>query len=203
MILRFRHLLFYSILLFPLCASAQTPTQPDTSDYGYENPSDSLFPGYESASQIIDYYKTEGVSTEDRYRFEVIVIDSLVSLTFRSPESENFHYVDYQKERLLSNDERSQLGQALASAKLTQTKSGIPSAKFSGYGQEVLIIRSSAFNITGGVAWSAISDNADSTEADRNMTTSIGGNYDPFFSYLRSHLFPDLNALMNEATARD
>jgi hypothetical protein len=203
MISRFRHLLFFSILFFPLCASAQAPAQPDTSDYEYENPSDSLFPGYESAGKIIDYYKTEGVSTEDRYRFEVIVIDSLVSLTFRSPESENFHYVDYQKERLLSNDERAQLSQALASAKLTQTKSGIPNAKFTGYGQEVLIIRSSAFNITGGVAWIAISDNADSMDADRKMTTSIGGNYDTFFSYLRRVYFPDLDALMREATARD
>ena len=180
-------------------AIAQQIDAADTTDYGYENPADSLFPGYDSAQLIIDYYKTEGATTQDRYRYEIIVIDSLLSLTFRSPQSEDFHYIDYQKERLLSVQEQSGLRQTLNRIKLTQTKHGIPTAKFTGYAQEVLIVRSKALNIAGGLAWSAVGENADRM-ADREETSSIGGNYDAFFEALRRY-FPDLNGLMEDSTS--
>ena len=202
--MKFRIILsfFVSVLIgfYAVSARAQAAESVDTSDYEYENPADSLFPGYDSAQLIIDYYKTEGTTIEDRYRYEIIMIDSLLSLTFRSPESENFSYVDYQKERLLSGQERSEIRQALAAAKLIQTKHGIPTAKFTGYAQEVLVIRSNALNIAGGLAWSAIGEEIDA-KADRKVTASIGGNYDAFFAMLR-HYFPDLNGLIEESAPR-
>jgi hypothetical protein len=194
--------LFVSFLIgfYAVSAKAQAIESVDTSDYEYENPTDSLFPGYNSARLIIDYYKTEGATIEDRYRYEIIMIDSLLSLTFRSPESGNFSYIDYQKERLLTNSEQSEIKQALAAAKLTQTKRGIPAAKFTGYAQEVLIIRSNTFNIAGGLAWSAIGDD-NNAKTDRALTSSIGGNYDTFFAMLCRY-FPDLNGLMEESAPR-
>ena len=194
-IILFSSLFFLTFFTVSVFAQEQAT---DTSTVIYENPSDSLFPGYESASHIIDYYKTEGASEEGRYRYEIIVIDSLLSLTFQSPEFEGFHYVDYQKERLLSNDERRDLASAFRSAKLTQAKPGIPKSTAADDGQEVLIVRSKEVSIAGGLAW-----NGNNDQELRKNTASIGGEYDAFFLFLRAHFFPDLDGLMDEAIARD
>jgi hypothetical protein len=163
-------------------------------DVSYIETESGLFPGYENAGLIIDYFSTNGYSHGDRYKFEIIIIDSLLMVTFVAPGTDSFNEISYEKRTILSKKDVLNIQKRLEKAKLTLKWQGVPHPEFSCYGQEVILVRSKSLNLDGGAAWSSCGSE---DEAADEISTNLAGDYRSVFNYLETY-FKDLKKLMKK-----
>ena len=199
---------YFLITLFLLTFSNDyAQSQTDTSDIIYKAIPKDYLKEYNKASFIADYFFTDGWSTNDRYHYEIIVTDSLLTLNFYSPKSDSYKHVVYNKKKLLNDSELNKLKQIVRTAQLKQSKKGIPNARFSAYTQEVLIVQYNHISIAGGLAYGNIVSypNSESEKQvnkeiadDRNQSSSISGNYDLLISALKKY-FVDLDKFKKQS----
>jgi hypothetical protein len=179
----------------------------DTIQYKQVNTAD-LFAGYDTDNLVIDYYFTSGFSEGDRFSYEFILTDNLLTVTFNSPFSDSYNSITYKKESYVSDDDLNKLESAIFSCGLKQVRNGIPQPNATGYEQEVLILKFNYIKLSGGLFSYTITDNADTAafdkqrEQDRKRSSSIGGDYDKFFNILDGY-FPELNCLLGEVERED
>ncbi len=169
-------------------------------DFAYTHDYPALLPQADSTATLsIHYFKTEGISNDERLTFEIAIEDSLVCTAFETPDAADFRYVSFRKKRLLSPSEQKRLIRSLAQSRLYQKHDGVPIASFSGSGREVFLIRREDSVIFGGMAWSTVGtdDSPPQSDVERRVTSTIGGNYDLFIREIKS-LFPELPHLMSE-----
>ncbi len=177
----------------------------DIGDVHYDPVTQDYFADYPHAKLIVNYYCSDGWSANDRYDFEVVLIDSLLMLGFESPETESLRYISYQKKTIVSQAFEDTVKNILGRAGLTQVKQGIPRPAKAANTKEVLIVKYATVQIAGGVFYyNMLSEDAsqekinDMVQKERNYTSSIGGNYDAVMKAMKSY-FPELNNLMTEA----
>jgi len=198
---------FLSVLLLLTFFVDYAQSEKDTGDIIYESIPKDYLKEYKKASFIADYFFTDGFSTNDRYHYEIIITDSLLTLNFYSPKSDSYKHIVYNKKKLLNDNELNQLKQIAITAQLKQSKKGIPNAKFSYYTQEVLIVQYNNISIAGGLAYGNIANYPDSESEsqvtkeiadDRKQSSSISGNYDLVISALKKY-FVDLDKLKKQS----
>src|SRR6185295_1814396 len=162
-----------------------------------------LFPGFENAGLIVDYYYSTGVSLGDRYDYEIIVTDRTLRLTFNSAGTPSYKRVIFESVLDITSEQASHLEQVIRTAQLVQRKDAIPKPKslFSGHTREVLIVRAKDIKIGGGMLNSRIDGTEAEMARERSSTSTIGGDYDAVITELRS-LFPVLNSFMAQAAGR-
>jgi len=182
--------------------------KPPLEDVEYEPVEGELFPGFEKAALIVDYYFTSGISLGDRYNYEIIVTDRTLQLAFNSPGTESYKKVTFNKKRALTAREARELSRVMGDSRLVQVRDGVPRPRYSGHTREVLIVRSKDLKIAGGMCNSNIFENSRSPreidamiKTDRAECSTIGGDYDAVIKILRS-LFPELKGLLSQAEAQ-
>lgn len=179
----------------------------DTIVYNRVSPS-TVFPGYDTDNLVIDYFYSFGFSTIDRYSYELVLVNSLLTVNFNSQGTENFNHISYQKEIYLSATDVNKLQNAIVSCGLKQIRSGIPEPDATGNEQDVLILKSDNTQLSGGLFSYTITDLSDTSEynneraKERSHTTSIGGDYDRFFKLFDSY-FPGLNSLLLQVAKKE
>jgi hypothetical protein len=187
---------FLTGLLLLTFFSGYTQSKTDTSNIVYEPIQKGYLKEYNKASFIADYFFSDGWSNSDRYSYEIILTDSLLTLNFNSPGSDSYKHVVYHKKKILTHGELNDLKKIIRSAQLKQTKKGIPRATFSAYTKEVLIVRYRNISIAGGLAYGNIASYPGSESEiqvkkeiadDRRQSSSIGGNYDLLISALKKY----------------
>jgi hypothetical protein len=198
---------FLSALLLLTFFVDYAQSEKDTSDIIYEPIPKDYLKEYKKASFIADYFFTDGWSRSDRYSYEIIVTDSLLTLNFNSPKSDSYKHVVFNKKKILNKNELNNLKQIIKTAQLKQSKKVIPIAKFSAYTNEVLIIQYKDISIAGGLTYGNIASYPDSESEtqvnkeiadDRNQSSSISGNYDLLISALKKY-FGDLDKLKKQS----
>jgi len=166
-----------------------------SSDYEiqYDPVGNNLFPGYDNAKLVVDYFYTEGISNSERYSYEIIVVDNMLMLSFRSPETEDYYKINFKTKRTLTKKQTASLSSVLRRSRMKQIKDGMPRPYCSGNTREVLIIRSKELNIAGGLFYCGLFDSDDTKESiqkqiqsEEKETSSIGGNYRAVFDLLDS-----------------
>lgn len=200
-------LLFFFLMLVSVArVSAQTDSADiNIKDIHYEPVTEDYFSDYKYAKLIVNYYCSDGWSANDRYSYEVVLIDSLLMVGFDSPETEGMNYISFQKKTIIPEALVDTIKNTLGRAGLIQVKSGIPIPVAAAHTKEVLIVKYAGINIAGGLFYYNMLQQdmpADKINAmiakERKLTSSIGGDYDSVILAMRN-LFPDLNALMSEA----
>ncbi|MBD81560.1 MAG: hypothetical protein CL840_21760 [Crocinitomicaceae bacterium] len=157
------------------------------------------FKGSFEASFKLDYYNSTGYSFRDRYWYEVIILDSLVILNFKSPDNDDWDYVSYQKRFVLGPDEQKEIEDLVIECGIKQKIKGRPLPPASGYGAEKLFIETPELKVAGGLVYVAIGDGSEQDDIrmqkERQLSSTIEGDYDRFFKALET-LFKDLNYLI-------
>jgi len=201
---RFLRALIISMFLFSGCAFAQTDSI-DIKAVTYEPVNQDYFADYGYAKLIVNYYCSDGWSVNNRYSFEVIVIDSMLMLGFDAPETESMRYISYQKKTILTEAEVDTLKNVIGRAGLTQVKLGIPHPTAAPNTKEVLIAKYAGINIAGGLFYyNTIKEDESQDkinamkERQKQLTSSIGGDYTSIMLAMKNH-FPDLSELLSEA----
>jgi len=173
-------------------------------DVKYEPVTEDYFADYKDAKLIMNYYCSEGWSINDRYTYEVVLIDSLLMLGFYSPETESLRYISYEKKIYISSAMVDTMKNILGVAGLKQVKEGVPKPTAAANTKEVLIVKYGNLNITGGMFFyntlqgDASNDKINAMVArERNLTSSIGGDYDIVIKAMVK-LFPELNSLRTQ-----
>jgi hypothetical protein len=176
----------------------------DIRDVHYEPVTQDFFSDYPHAKLIVNYYCSEGWSVNDRYSFEVVLIDSLLMLGFESPGTETMRYISYQKRTVVSQAFVDTVKNLLGRAGLTQVKQGIPKPVAAANTKEVLIIKYATINIAGGLFYNTMIQEDASQEKinamiqrERKLTSSIGGDYESVMLAMKSY-FTELNNLTTE-----
>ncbi len=174
----------------------------------YDTTTEDFFKEYKDAKLIVDYYCTTGISTQDRYSYEIILIDSVLMFAFNSPNTENYNHVSYENKRILPNLQFAEFKIDLTSAKLTQIKNGIPYPNASANNKEVLIVKFDNINIRGGLFNYVLYESSKSQkEIEENVaftrkeSSSIGGDYEKVFSELKQYI-SNLDSLITQATVK-
>lgn len=174
-------------------------------DIHYEPVTEDYFSEYKNAKLIINYYCSDGWSVNNRYSYEVVVIDSMLMLGFDSPETDGLRYISYEKKTILPAQFVDTLKNMLGRAGLVQKKKGIPVPVEAANTKEVLIVKYGGINIAGGLFYYNMLQEDASPEKinaiiqhERKLTSSIGGGYDSIMLAMKG-LFPELEGLMSEA----
>ncbi len=160
-----------------------------------------VFEEFPNAKFKLDYYHTDGYSHSDRFWYELIIIDSLLILNFECPQNDDWEFVTYQKQHLLTQEELTQIKRFVAKSKLNQKIPGNPDPLGSGYGANRLIIESDELNIDGGNTYISIGNEQSVKEynkrinAEKKESTTLSGDYEGLFTYLES-LFQALPVLI-------
>ena len=195
-----------AVLLFTFFVD-YAQSERDTGDIIYEPIPKDYLKEYKKASFIADYYFTDGWSRSDRYSYEIVITDSLLTLNFNSPKSDSYKHIVLNKKRILTKNELNNLKQTIKTAQLEQSKKVIPVAKFSAYTNEVLIVQYNDISIAGGLTYGNIASYPDSESEtqvtaeiadDRKQSSSISGNYDSVISALKTY-FVDLDKLKKQS----
>ena len=131
---------FFTVLITTLPVSGYSQHPKERGDIVYDTVTEDHLKDYKNAKMLVDYYFTDGISTSDRYSYEIMVADSLLMVAFHSPGTDSYKYVSYEKETLLTDTQANLLGIAITLAKLRQTKTGIPRTRYSAYTKEVLTV---------------------------------------------------------------
>ncbi len=180
----------------------------DVKDIKYKPVTEDYFADYKGAKFILNYYCSDGWSASNRYSFQVVVIDSLLMVGFDSPETDGLRYTSFEKRTILSKRMLDSLKNILGDAGLKQKREGIPEPNGTSNTKEVLLVRYGNLNIAGGMFYYNMLQEDASTDKintivqrERNLTSSIGGDYDMVIQTLVS-LFPDLNSLRTQVVKR-
>ena len=162
---------------------------------------------YNDAKFVANYFFTAGGSLGDRYNYEIIVTDSIITLIFNSPDFSSFNYLKYVKRFELEQEELDTLKEVIKNATLKQTHTGIAHWEGSMYTREVLIIKADNIFIAGGQTYMPTYAYADDepedkvkkeVEEDRKTSSSISGNYDGIINLLKKH-FTNIDELYKQA----
>ncbi|MFD2247416.1 hypothetical protein [Pontibacter ruber] len=175
----------------------------------YEPLTEDPFEGYENANLIIDYFVTEGWSTNDRHSYEIIVIDDQIMFGFGSPQSDSHREVHYEKKETLSPADVKEIASLLKKANIKQVRTGIPKPDASAHKKEVLLVRNGSQRIAGGMfSYVVYEDGTSEEEIDKQIaetrreTASISGNYDMLFDNLRKR-FTNLDSLITASVSQE
>lgn len=162
------------------------------------------FTGYESANFKLDYFHTEGYSIGDRYWYEIIIIDSLLTLYFNSPLNDDWNKIHYHKSLIIDSKQVEQVKNLLKKTNIHQKSEGIPAWSDwsgSGYGENRLYIESENLTVAGGMIYNCIGTDRDDliglNRTQRLESSTIGGDYETFFIELEK-LFDSLPFLMTD-----
>ncbi len=197
------------ILSISILLSIKTFCQTDSvatliRDIHYDIDTENYFSEYKNARLIANYYCSKGLTDNDRYSYEVVVIDSVLMCGFDSPETESMNYISYQRKQLLTSSQKNALRNVLDNAGLKQLRLGIPRPDIAAHTKEVIIVNYGKLKLQGGMVnynlQEDFSQEQKSTEAakERRQTSSIGGNYDALINVLTG-FFTDLDKLKREA----
>jgi hypothetical protein len=179
----------------------------DTIAYEYQKLDVDLKKDFNNANFILDYYFTDGSSLGDRYFYEIIVTDSIITLTFDSPDFGDYNLVKYVKQIHLQPEEVDTLKQVTLKAKLKQTHDGIAHWDGTMYTREVLIVKLDDMYIAGGQTYGSLGtyseEESDETiqheiEKDKEDSSSIGGDYKSIIALLKTY-FTNLEAIHKSA----
>lgn len=180
-------------------------------NYTYEQLNIDLKKDYNDAEFIADYYFTEGISLGARYYYEILVIDSVISLIFDAPGFDCYNYVKYVKRFQLEPEDLDSLKKIINKAGLKQTHEGIAHWEGSMYTREILVIKSDTLFIAGGQTYMPEAKypeyiNEDEArkaiEKDKRDSSSISGDYDSIVNFLNKY-FTNLSDLLLEAKKYD
>ena len=180
-------------IVFSLICSGQ---EIETKKYQFEKLNVDLKKDYNNAEFILDYYFTDGISLGDRYFYEIIVTDSIMTLTFDSPDFGDYDYMKYVKRIHLEPEEVDTLKLVVKKAKLKQTHQGIAHWDGSMYTRELLIVKLDNIYIAGGQTYGPIGTYADDEpddkvkkeiEKDKRDSSSISGDYDSIVNLLKKY----------------
>lgn len=175
----------------------------DTDLYEYHPFETDIYSEHKNANIIIDYYNTWGISTSERYNYHILIIDNIITLHFESPETADFNQISFETKRALKPDQLNDLNQVLKRSKLKQLKTGVPHPFFTGYAQEILIVKSKNLSIAGGMFYSTIEGDEVGIPIDQQIknekesNSSIGGDYEAVFKVL-NNLFVEINHLLHK-----
>jgi len=178
---------------------AQIDAADDSTMVEYDTTATDPFAGNTGASLILDYYHTEGASWSDRFDYEVVIEDSLLTASLNSRGSEDFHHMIYLRKKILSKRDLSALRGVLYQAQLRQIRPGVPRPTFSGSGQEVLIVHNGKQHLFGGRAFSVIGDPEGSPEHDSAKEPYFGVTIDGDFDTVAEEimkLFPRFDTVI-------
>jgi hypothetical protein len=200
------------IFLFTVLASgsytqshAQAEAEIDEYEYVYDTNFANPFEGADSFNFKLDYYNTEGISTGDRYWYEVIVLDTLLILNFKSPASDSWNYISYQKRMIISDSALHAIKRSSKTFGIKQKRKGIPHWQGSGYGANRLFIESKDVHIAGGMVFMAIGNDTSLASyrkrimTEKKQSSSISGNYEKFFKQLEG-FFVTLPQLLKDSS---
>ena len=160
-----------------------------------------VFKDAPNAKFKLDYYHTAGYSTGDRYWYEILIIDSLLILNFKSPHNDDWNYINYQKQEILTSETLSEISSTLNRLDVKQKTKGIPMPPATGYGADRLFIETPDLKVSGGTVYICVG--ADSSPEDyekriskeKQISTTIDGDYQKLFDHLKL-LFDDLPELL-------
>ncbi len=172
-------------------------------DVHYDVDTENYFSDYKNAKLIANYYCSVGLSDNERYSYEVVVIDSVLMCGFDAPETETMNYISYQKKQILSREQEQELKNVLETAGLNQQRLGIPRPDVAAHTKEVIIVNYGKLKLQGGMicygSQEEMSLQAKAARAarERRETSSIGGDYDKFI-HLMTGFFTNLDELKKE-----
>lgn len=181
------------LVLFSFISFSQ---ENNTYEYKYEDLNIDLKKDYNDAKFIVNYFFTDGISYGDRHSYEIIITDSIMTLSYKSPNFGSYDYVNYTKQIQLRKDELDTIKAVIKIANLKQEKTGIAKNDGSMYTREVLIIKYDNLQIIGGQTYGPIGSYRDDTpeeivkkeiEKDRTNSSSISGDYDSIINLLKSY----------------
>lgn len=196
--------IFFIIAGFLLYAQFVLGQENNIDSIQYDPVKSNLFAEYENAELKIDYFLSEGISSVERYTCEIIVIDTMIMMSFESPETDNMNKIYFEGKWGLTKKQLALLHETLLKANLKQIKEGVPHPNLSGFGQKVLIVTSRDISIAGGMFYTNVFDSPDRDEMVRKRkedvknTSSIGGDYESVFKVLES-FFPEKDTFIRKA----
>lgn len=197
---------FFSILIFLILAPIQIFAQDEEDVFELEpvridSSIVDVFSDVKNAKLKIDYYHTDGYSTNDRYWYEVIIIDSLMILNFNSPQNDDWNYINYQKKIILNENQILKIKNKITDSKLKKKIKGIPLPEGSGYGADRLFLEMDNLKIAGGTVYMWIGEEMTVKEFEEKVkkekahSSTISGDYQAVFDLLEE-LFTDLPFLL-------
>lgn len=197
-----KEILILLIAIIPCLAIAQTDSI-ELSFYSVEidTATVNVFDQVPNAKFKLDFYHTDGYSTGNRYWYEIIIIDSLMILNFKSPDNDDWNYINYQKQVVLEEEVLAKIKLGISESKLNQIRKGIPKPPGTGYGADRLYVESDSLNLAGGTVYMCVG--ADMSDEDyqkriskeKYISSTISGDYQAVFDMLEE-LFTDLPMLM-------
>lgn len=149
----------------------------------------------------LDYYHTDGYSIGNRYWHEVIIIDSLLIFNFKSPNNEDWDYINYQKTTIIDQDSLNNILNFIIKSNIHQKVKGMPIPKGSGYGEDRLYIESRDLKIAGGTIYMNVGLDMpkelwqQKIKIEKETSSTISGDFQKVFDYL-DKLFKDLPMLL-------
>ena len=190
------------LFLLPILSIGQVDTVELSFDtVEYQKVEFDVFEEAPSAKFKLNYYHTDGYSNKGRYWYEVIIIDSLLILNFKSPDCDDWNYINYQKRMVMEDEVVEKLKRKLVEANLQQKREGIPVPPGSGYGADRLFVDYQDISLAGGTVYMCIGESA-SKEAyenrikrEKEISSSISGAYQSIMDLLET-LFDDLAVLL-------
>lgn len=202
-------LIFYPILFNSLYGQRQDTSKVVVKNgFNYEPINDRYFIENANADIFIRYYYSDAKSQRDKFSYEIILADSLLSLEFHSPKSDSYNYISYTKKQILHKDAIDSIRKTLELSRLKQKINGFPIIDGSAHTTENLFVKFDKIKIAGGVVYSNILSFPENTpsseikqkiEEERRASASIEGSYDLVIDNMKKR-FADLNILILEAT---
>jgi hypothetical protein len=194
-----RAILFYTsicaLALLHTPLFAQTDSSDDATMVEYDTAATDPFAGNTGTSLILDYFHTEGASWSDRFDYEVVIYDSLLTASLNSRGSEDFHHVIYLRKKILTENDLRILRGVLHQAHLKQVRAGVPRPTFSGSGQEVLIVHDGEQHLFGGRAFSVIGTPESDPTKEPFFGMTIDGDFDTVAEEMMK-LFPRFDTVI-------
>lgn len=197
-----RILLFFLVLI----TSIKSNGQDIGTTYQYYDLDVDLQRDYNGANFIVDFCYTEGFSLGDRYFYEIVITDTVMTLIFEAPESGSFHYLKYVKRILLDSEVLDTLKMILGKANLKQKHQGIADWQGSMYTRQILVVNYESIHIAGGQTFmpsGAYSEDEPEAVAEEKIlkdkveSSSISGDYDSIINYLKKY-FTNIGDLYNQ-----
>lgn len=185
-----RKFLFSIVFIIGTSQDTSGQTIEEVDEYTYDTTSINAFEGAGNLSFKLDYYHTEGISTSDRFWYEIMVLDSLVILNFKSPESDSWNFISYQKRMIINDSALAALRRSVKMLGIGQKRKGIPEWLGSGYGADRLFIESKDTHVAAGTVFMCIGNDKDvltynrRIRSEKQQSSSISGNYEKFFKEL-------------------
>ncbi len=174
----------------------------DSEDVKIDTSTINVFEGAENNKIKIDYYHTSGYSSGNRYWYEVIILDTLAILNFKSPSNDDWNYINYQKQKIIDDSLKDSLVLLMKLCKIKQKKKGVPRPTGSGYEANRLYIETDFLKVAGGDFFICIGREDEDLnlrlKKEREISTTISGDYILFLNELEKIFSAELFFLMKD-----